>query len=286
MQRSMATNRRASCALAALVACIATMDTAAAQVTSPAARLAELDAATLEPKARSAVADSLARWQPLQPLPEGRWLLVNIPAYEISLYDGSQRTATWRAIVGKAKSQTPTFTGRATGVIINPWWEVPASIVAESVGRIVARNPARAKRDGYVKQGDRYRQKPGPANQLGLMKLDFVNAYSVGIHDTPSRSLFDRDKRALSHGCIRVDDAFGFAATLLGAPASRESLAAVSEASPDTQHLAFAEPVPVIVGYFTAEVADDGKLRLFDDVYHRIPVVSASGESDCASSAG
>jgi murein L,D-transpeptidase YcbB/YkuD len=184
--------------------------------------------------------------------------------------------------VGKTSSPTPSFTGKATGVILNPWWEVPASIVAESVGRIVARNPARAARDGYVKQGDRYRQKPGPANQLGLMKLDFVNAYSVGIHDTPSRSLFKKDKRALSHGCIRVEDAFGFAAALLGPPASRDSLTAVAASSPDTQRLAFAEPIPVIVNYFTAEVADDGGLRLFDDIYRRNPVASASADNECA----
>ena len=168
-------------------------------------------------------------------------------------------------------------------MILNPWWEVPASIVAESVGRIVARNPKRAARDGYVKQGDRYRQKPGPANQLGQMKLDFVNAYSIGIHDTPSRSLFKKDKRAFSHGCIRVDDPFGFAATLLGPPHTSESLASAVAASSETQKLPFATPIPVIVDYFTAEVADDGSLRLFDDVYHRNPVASAASETECAS---
>jgi murein L,D-transpeptidase YcbB/YkuD len=269
--------------LAVLLACGAAVPAMAAPVTGPAARLAAVDMAALEPKARGAVEASLARWQALEPLPSGRWLLVNIPAYEISLYDGAQRTGTWRAILGKAKTPTPTFTGKALGVILNPWWEVPASIVAESVGRIVARNPQKAARDGYVKQGNRYRQKPGPANQLGLMKLDFVNAYSVGIHDTPSRKLFEKDKRAFSHGCIRVDDALGFAATLLGPPASRDSLAAAIAADPDTQRLPFAAPIPVIVGYFTAEVADDGALRLFDDVYHRNPVATAATGDECAS---
>ena len=286
MLRATTANRRTTCAAAALLASLVVMDAAAAQVTTPAARLAAIDTAPLEAKARVAVADSLAHWQALEPLPKGRWLLVNIPAYEISLYDGAQRTTTWHAIVGKPKSPTPTFTGTANGVILNPWWEVPASIVAESVGRMVAHNPARAEREGYVKVGDRYRQKPGPANQLGLMKLDFINAYSVGIHDTPSRSLFKKDKRALSHGCIRVDDAFGFAATLLGPPASRESLAAASSASPDTQRLAFAQPIPVIVGYFTAEVDDAGTLRLFDDVYRRLPAITAATETECAVAGG
>jgi murein L,D-transpeptidase YcbB/YkuD len=170
-----------------------------------------------------------------------------------------------------------------TGVILNPWWDVPASIVAESVGRLMARNPKKAAAQGYVRSGDRYRQRPGPDNQLGLMKLDFRNPYSVGIHDTPSRALFARDKRALSHGCIRVDDPFGFAATLLGPPVSRDSLLTVREQNPDTQRLPLAEPLPVIVGYFTAEVADDGSLRLFDDVYRRErPQAAAQLEGECS----
>lgn len=249
----------------------------------PVERLAGLDPATLAPDAGSAVAASLAAWRALEPLPAGRWLLVNIPAYEISLYDGAARIGTWRAIVGKAKTPTPVFTGTASGVILNPWWEVPASIVAESVGRIVARNPKRAARDGYVRQGTRYRQKPGPHNQLGQMKLDFVNAYSIGIHDTPSKPLFEKEKRAFSHGCIRVDDPFGFAASLLGPPVSRDSLKTVVDTGADTQRLAFAAPLPVIVGYFTAEVADDGRLRLFDDVYRRNPKrVAALADGECA----
>ena len=230
-------------------------------------RLAAVDLVPLADKDRLKVTASLARWQALSPPPAGRWLLVNIPAFEISLYDGRLRTGTWRAIVGKPKTPTPRFQGSVSGVILNPWWEVPKSIVIESVGRLMARNPKKAAAQGYVRDGDRYRQRPGPDNQLGLMKLDFRNAYSVGIHDTPSRQLFDKEKRAFSHGCIRVDDPFAFAAALLGEPASRDSLNTVRETNPDTQRLPLAEPVPVIVGYFTAEVADDGTLRLFDDVY-------------------
>lgn len=249
-------------------------------------RLAQVDSADLPPKARTAITASLTRWQAMSPLPTGRWLLVNIPAFEIHLFDGAAKVGTWRVIVGKAKTPTPTFTGEAKGVILNPWWEVPASIVAESVGRLVARQPKLAAKRGYVREGKRYRQKPGPENQLGQMKLDFVNAYSIGIHDTPSKSLFEREKRAFSHGCIRVDDPFGFAATLLGPPESADSLRTVVETTSDTRRIGFAQPIPVIVGYFTAEVADDGSLRLFDDVYRREPVKAAlaalePGESEC-----
>lgn len=231
-------------------------------------RLAQLDRSALDPAARRAVAATEARLARLGPLPAGRYLLVNIPAYEISLFNGPVRVQRWRAIVGKARTPTPELVGQASGVILNPWWNVPASIVAESVGSLMARRPAEAARRGYVRDGDRVRQKPGPDNQLGQMKLDFSNPYSIGIHDTPARSLFARDKRALSHGCIRVDDPLGFAATLLGGDSSKDRLAALLPGG-QTQRLAFAQPLPVIIGYFTAEVDDDGKLLIHEDVYLR-----------------
>ena len=241
----------------------------------------------LDNKTRLKVAASLARWQALPSPPTGRWLLVNIPAFEISLYDGQKRTGTWRAIVGKPKTPTPRFVGIVTGVILNPWWDVPKSIVAESVGRMVARDPTRADAQGYVRDGERYRQRPGPHNQLGLMKLDFRNPYSIGIHDTPSRQLFEKEKRAFSHGCIRVDDPFAFAAALLGQPTSRDSINTLRETNPDTQRLPLTEPLHVIVGYFTAEVQEDGTLRLFDDVYRldrskQGALASASFADECS----
>jgi murein L,D-transpeptidase YcbB/YkuD len=187
-------------------------------------------------------------------------------------------------IVGKTKTPTPEFRAEAKGVILNPWWEVPASIVAESVGRMLARTPKTAAAKGYVKQGTRYRQAPGPDNQLGRMKLDFPNAYSIGLHDTPSRQLFEREKRAFSHGCMRVDNPMDFAATLLGPPASRDSLQTFVDTSRETQTIKFAQPIPVIVTYLTAEVGDDGALTVHDDVYRKNPRTAAAfspGVSDC-----
>lgn len=255
---------------------------APAPLAPPAERLAALDTPALPADARAAIAASTAAWARLGPLPQGRWLLVNIPAFDISLMEGPRRLASWRAIVGLPKSPTPVFTGTATAVILNPWWDVPASIVAESVGRLLAHRPREAARRGYVRDGDRYRQAPGPENQLGLMKLEFPNPHSIGIHDTPTRTLFAKDRRALSHGCIRVDDALGFAATLLGPPATRDSLAAMITSNPDSQRLPLAAPLPVIVGYFTADVGDDGRLRLFDDIYRRNRPAPGGTGSECA----
>lgn len=248
-----------------------------ADAETPAQRLVALDMAGLDANSRTAVAASLQRWQALGDLPTGRWLLVNIPAFEIRLFDGAREQARWRAIIGKPKTPTPTFKGVANGVILNPWWEVPASIVAESVGRLVARNPKRAAAQGYVREGSRYRQMPGPDNQLGRMKLDFRNPYSVGIHDTPSRQLFDREVRALSHGCIRVDDPMGLAAALLGPPASRDSLQTFVDTSRETKTIPFEQPIPVIVAYLTAEVGDDGALIVHKDIYRKDGKALAAG---------
>src|SRR3546814_1081190 len=109
----------------------------------------------------------------------------------------------WQVIVGKTKTPTPVFAAQVTGVTFNPWWEIPESIVAESVGKLVRTRPAEAARRGYVVQDGRYRQRPGPQNALGRMKLMMPNPYSIYLHDTPAQSLFARDVRAFSHGCVR-----------------------------------------------------------------------------------
>lgn len=221
-----------------------------------------------DPQNRIAIHNSLDRWRAIEIDPDERYLLVNIPAFEISLWDRGERLGRWRAIVGKATTQTPEFTTVASGVIVNPWWDIPASIVRESVGRLVARNPREAARRGYVKVGDRYRQRPGPGNALGQMKLDMPNRYSIGIHDTSSKPLFEETVRSFSHGCIRVDDALGFAATLLGGDENATVMVDEALASGETTKLPLGEPIPVVVGYFTA-FADDYGLVFYPDIYGR-----------------
>lgn len=244
---------------------------AAAMVPAPHSQIVALEAALPhehDPERRSAILNSLDRWRAIEIDPAGRYLLVNIPAFEISLWDHGERLGVWRAIVGKPSTPTPEFTTVASGAIVNPWWDVPASIVHESVGRLVARSPREAARRGYVKVGDRYRQRPGPNNALGLMKLDMPNRFSVGIHDTPSKPLFEKTVRSFSHGCIRVDDALGFAAMLLGG--GEEAKARVDKAlkSGRTTRLPLAAPIPVVVGYFTA-FADADSIAFYPDIYRR-----------------
>ncbi|MEK7413004.1 MAG: L,D-transpeptidase family protein, partial [Planctomycetota bacterium] len=210
-----------------------------------------------------------------------RYLLVNTASFEASLWDGRKEIGRWEVIVGKTGSPTPVFSARVTGVILNPWWEIPSSIVAESVGALVRNKPAEAARRGYVVQDGRYRQRPGAANALGRMKLVMPNPYSVYLHDTPSQSLFERDVRAFSHGCVRVGDALGLATTLLSAdPAWNRKRVDGAVAKGLTVKVDLPQPVPVYVTYFTAEPDGNGGIRYFPDIYKRDKGATTSDGSE------
>lgn len=201
-----------------------------------------------------------------------RYIWVNIPAFRLDLIEHDRAVSSHRVIVGKPGSQTPSFTAQIDGVTINPWWNVPCSIVDESIGKLIKTNPAEAKRKGYVSSLDAkgkliVRQKPGPENALGQIKLEMPNPYGVYIHDTPSRDLFANDKRAYSHGCIRTEDPKSLAVTLLGKDG--EPQIDMLLATGVSKTLKLSAPIPVYVVYITAEADADGKIVTFDDIYKR-----------------
>jgi murein L,D-transpeptidase YcbB/YkuD len=228
------------------------------------------------------LAANLDRWRWMPRDLGGRYLLVNAASFEATLWQDQRLVGRWAVIVGRTKSPTPVFEARVTGVTINPWWEIPSSIAAEGIAAQVARNPAAASRRGYVLQNGRYRQRPGPTNALGRMKLVMPNRYSVYLHDTPAQALFAQDVRAYSHGCVRVGDALGLATTLL-APAWDRARVDALVAAGATRTIALAQPVPVYVAYFTAEPDEAGGIRYFRDVYHRDRAASApQANGQCA----
>lgn len=225
-------------------------------------------AAEADPGKRTQIARNLERWRWL-PHDLGRdFILVNAAAFEAQYWRDGAPVGTWKVIVGKPASPTPVFMATVTGVTLNPWWDIPANIVRESVGALVRKNPALARERGYVWGGGRYRQRPGPDNALGRMKLVMPNPYSVYLHDTPNKALFDKDVRAFSHGCVRVGDALGFAATLLDGVRSRQQVDALVGAEA-TLTVDLAHPVPVYLAYFTATVRGDGQFALLPDIYGR-----------------
>lgn len=225
-----------------------------------------------DPDSKLALARNMERWRWLPRSLGPDHILVNTATFEARLWRGGKQVGTWRVIVGKTSTPTPVFAATVTGVNLNPWWNIPASIVREKRGRFPASQ-------GYVYSGGQWRQKPGPNNALGQMKLVMPNPYSVYLHDTPSKQLFERDVRAFSHGCIRTGDALGFAATLLDGVRTKTEIDAIL-ASRQSVVIDLPQPLPVYITYFTAAPSADGTVTIAPDIYRRdtrVPAAPPSG---------
>jgi len=195
--------------------------------------------------------------------------------------------STYKTIVGKpGRTATPQLAEIVEGVIFNPTWTVPQSIVkGEGLGARLLANPASARAQGYaVTRGANgyvnVVQQPGPNNSLGQMKLDMPNEHAIFLHDTPSRGLFNQDNRALSHGCIRTERALELAITMaiLGKGASKDEAVSISTSGKYTR-VPLQKTFPVYITYFTMGRDITGKLRSFNDIYGRDAPVLASFEA-------
>ena len=243
--------------------------------------------AETDPARRTVIARNMERWRWMPTSLGTDYLLVNAAAFELSRWRDGARVGAWRVIIGKTSSPTPVFGTAVQGVNLNPWWNVPRNIVRESVGALIRRSPATARARGYVWSGGAVRQKPGPHNALGQMKLVMPNPYSVYLHDTPNRDLFAREVRTLSHGCVRVDKALDLAESLLEGTRTRAEIDAFV-ASGSSQTVALARPIPVYIVYFTAGTRADGSFALFPDVYgrdKRVPVLARKPSTECSGAA-
>jgi L,D-transpeptidase YcbB len=197
-----------------------------------------------------------------------------------------------RVIVGKPTNRTPTFSSAISYLIVNPYWNVPTSIVSKEMLPEIRADPydyfARQGFQVFARVGGRFRQVdpsyvdwysvnprsvqirqvPGDDNALGRIKFMFPNQHSVYLHDTPSKRLFQRDVRALSHGCVRVENPLDFADALLAraAPDWNSKRLEKLYGGPE-RRVNLDTPVPVHLVYFTTSVDTDGTLHHFDDIY-------------------
>lgn len=215
---------------------------------------------------------NLERWRWLPRELGARYILVNLPAYSLSLVEADAESRHHRVIIGKLSTPTPQFAASVEAVIFNPTWTVPQSIIAESAGRLIRTDPGTARARGYTWSRNRSGrltvvQRPGPGNALGQVKLDMPNRFTVYAHDTPSKNLFGEPVRTFSHGCIRVDEIIGLAEAILGpdAPDSEEVDSMLDDRV--TRRLALPSPVPIYIVYVTAIAAPDGWIEFFDDPY-------------------
>jgi len=223
-----------------------------------------------------------------------RYVLVNIPDYRLYAYDDGKLEFEQRVIVGdQYENATPVFADSMTYVVFRPEWNVPPSILAreilprlqedheydlsaqglevvDSTGKVV-KDPSAVDWDDVdtTKPGYRIRQKPGPTNALGRVKFMFPNRFNIYLHDTPSRKLFERERRTLSHGCVRVEDPVQLAGFVLNKQDGwkQERIEqALDDSAHGNQMVSLERPLPVYLLYLTAFVRD-GQVQFRNDPY-------------------
>jgi murein L,D-transpeptidase YcbB/YkuD len=220
--------------------------------------------------------------------PESEFLVVNIAGFKVYLLRRGEIVWRSRVQVGKPYRRTPIFASTLSYVVLNPTWTVPPTILRQDYLPQLRRNPEylaernidvldragkpveHASIDWSSARSLQYQlvQRPGPTNALGRVKFMFPNEYFVYLHDTPSRDLFDKESRAFSSGCIRVENPLELADIVLGDKWPRERIDAMI-ATGRTQTVILDKPIAVKLLYWTAEVDGTGRVSFFPDVYSR-----------------
>ena len=223
------------------------------------------------------------RWMP-QDMGES-YVLVNIPSYYVKMYRGSEEIYASKAVVGQRDRQTPAFTDKLRHIVMSPTWTVPPTIMKKDKINKLRSNPGafdgnfeavvggRVLRPSAVDwstpgaTGYRLRQKPGPRNALGRVKFLFPNKHAIYLHDTPSKSLFGRNDRALSSGCVRLQKPEEFANILLkNTNWSSERIKKAMNQEKE-QWVNTPEQTPIYLVYWTTWSDPDGKIQTANDIY-------------------
>jgi len=205
-------------------------------------------------------------------------VIVNIPDFTLTLYDHDKVYWHTRIVAGKpGKTATPLTTAEMKFITVNPTWNVPPSIIENEYLPALQQDPDALERIGLKLEQNpdgtvRIYQPPGAGNALGRIRFNFPNKFLVYQHDTPDKYLFAKDKRAYSHGCMRVQNPETYATKLLSLvePNEHYNEARIEKMYGNSEiNINFKKPVWVHLTYQTAFVDDDGKLQFRDDVYGR-----------------
>ena len=257
--------------------------------------------AALQPQAGSEAGDddvarrialNLERWRWMPDDLGERHILVNVPAFYMAVRERRKPVLEMKVIVGKQDRATPLFSAVMNEVVFSPYWNVPDSIAEGETAPAAARDPkflARNNIEILRRGGSRddivdadsvdwndpeavkalaFRQKPGAGNALGHVKFLFPNPYDVYLHDTPADSLFAREGRALSHGCVRLDQPDALARYVLrDNPEWDEAKIQAAMHQEEERHVALKAPLPVFIVYFTAWPRAGGGVDTWPDVY-------------------
>jgi len=213
------------------------------------------------------------RWMPVDD--DRRKVVVNIPEFRLRAYEKGKEAIAMDIVVGKTANRTAIFSDHIRNVVFSPYWNIPESIVKDEILAGIEDNPGYLAQHNMEVTGRRnglpvIRQKPGSKNALGRVKFIFPNEYSIYLHDTPAKDLFELRKRAFSHGCIRVAEPVELASYLLKEQPQWSAKKIVSAMYADTERwIKIEHPVQIFISYFTAWVDQAGALNFRDDLYNR-----------------
>ncbi|WP_409422367.1 L,D-transpeptidase family protein [Pseudaeromonas sp. ZJS20] len=243
----------------------------------------------VKPQERAVILARTLLRRDMGPLDYPRYILVNLPEYRLRLLQDGQPLMTSRVIVGQVKRQTPILSSKIASVVVNPAWHVPRSILKKDIVPKLARDPAYLEKEQFdvidyegaqvapesipwehaLAAGFPYqlRQRPGDHNALGRYKFYLPNNDDIYLHSTSAPRLFNKDSRAISSGCVRVEQAAELAHLLLeGSHWTDERLGTLLEES-TTKWLPLSKPVPVFTVYWRSWLDDEGQLQFRDDIY-------------------
>ena len=237
---------------------------------------------------------TLERWRWLPYGFQQPTIVVNIPEFRLRAVEPEKgSTLEMNVIVGKAYGhKTPLFADTMEYVVLRPYWNVPPSIQRSEIVRAIQKNRDYIAKKNFevttrsgqvitsgtisddvleqLRKGTlTVRQKPGPANSLGLVKLIFPNSNNVYLHSTPAPELFSRSRRDFSHGCIRVEKPAELTAWALRSNPGwdLQRVQQAMEKGKDNQQVNLVKPIPVLILYGTAVAEEDGTVHFFDDIY-------------------
>jgi murein L,D-transpeptidase YcbB/YkuD len=238
---------------------------------------------------------NMQRWAQLSADTEDRYVLVNVPEYQLHVIDNNEDVLTIKIVVGRPSRPTPELTSRITRMVFNPHWSVPHLLAQNDiVPKVIANsdylneNKIRVFNNqedgayemsasdvdwqGAADNGFQYflRQDPGVKNALGLVKFEFQNSHDVYLHDTPAKALFSQDKRDFSSGCIRLEKPFALVAYLTqnDERINSEKIGKILEKK-HTSYFSINSPIPIIITYITAWVDEGGAVHFASDIYNK-----------------
>jgi murein L,D-transpeptidase YcbB/YkuD len=236
-----------------------------------------------DPAQRDRIRANMERWRWMPRALGDDYLYVNVPSYQLQVVDRGTSIASYDVVVGAKKTPTPMLASPTSSLVVNPWWNVPTSIVKSS--------NLRPGKGGYIFKasgngGYAVRQPPGPRNALGKIKFNLANDQAIYLHDTPTKSAFGRDERALSHGCIRVKDIDQLAAQLMGEGGGDVAPLDTALSGQSTATLRLPRTWQVYIVYFTLDGENASSLTRYSDPYGYDAAILARLDGRPASAGG